>query len=76
MTVKAMNVTALSWSQLCALLLDTDNVVTLQRWLEQETLAGKMYRALRVHGRMNAVRRDKEIRAIKQSCGAVNEELK
>jgi hypothetical protein len=51
-------------------LLECDDVPTLQRWLDEivdET--GSLMRALRVHSRMNVVRRAKEVREIKRSVG-------
>ena len=59
----------LSWSNLCSQLLLCNDVATLQRWLAVTVTGGVLYRALRVHGRMNAVRRAQELAEIKQKCG-------
>jgi hypothetical protein len=67
-------VAALSWGDLCTELLQCDDVATLQGWLEQELRPDyaqpTLYRALRIHGRMNAVRRAQEITAINKRCAA------
>ena len=55
-------VIGLSWSQLNEALLECDDVATLQRWLAEVTAKTKsVHRALRVHSRMNTVRRAKEV---------------
>lgn len=64
-----MDINALQWKDLNELLLNTDDEPTLRRWLQQ-TLEGGLpvYRALRIHGRLNAVRRAREIEDIKRKC--------
>ena len=42
----------------------------LHQWLSDTVATGVLYRALRVHGRMNAVRRAQEVAAIKKTCMA------
>ena len=58
----------LSWSLLNEVLLATENLNDLQQLLEAITTSGRMARALRVHGRMNTVRRAIELREIKRRC--------
>jgi hypothetical protein len=64
----------LSWSALCSQLLLCSDVATLQRWLAVTVTGGMLYRALRVHGRMNAVRRAQELEEIKRKCTVVRPE--
>ena len=64
----------LSWSNLCSQLLLCSDVATLQRWLTITVNGGVLYRALRVHGRMNAVRRARELAEIKRRCAVVGPE--
>jgi hypothetical protein len=53
-------------------LLACEDVGQLQRWLTETVASGLLYRALRVHGRMNCVRRAQEIRNIKTTIAAAN----
>lgn len=56
----------LSWAQLNEVLLECDDLPTLKRWVnEMAAESGSVYRVVRVHGRMNAVRRAQEIKVIK-----------
>ena len=59
-----------TFAELNAALLATEDVATLERWLADAVAAGVMYRALRVHGRLNGVRRREEIARIKIQCDA------
>lgn len=52
------------------MLLETEDVAQLQRWLDEAVAEGVLYRALRVHGRLNGVRRQQELKAIKAACDA------
>ena len=63
-----MDVTALSWSGLNRALQGCKDVATLQAWLTEMMRTGRMTRALRVYGRLSAVRRTEEIRAIKSTA--------
>ena len=62
-------VTALGWPDLCAAVLECDDVPTLQRWLDDmlatATPGEAPYRALRIHKRMNKVRRQQELAVIR-----------
>lgn len=49
-------------------LLDCEDTARLGAMLKKEVGAKCLYRALRVHGRLNAVRRAQEIRAIEAAC--------
>jgi len=65
----------LSWGELNNVLLECEDVPTLQRWLREMTRsASGRYRALRVHSRMNAVRRAQEVKAIQQTITRRNRE--
>jgi hypothetical protein len=65
---KHEDINAMSWPQLNDALLECEDVAKLSRWLKATVATGVRYRALRVHGRMNAVRRDQELRAIHAAC--------
>jgi len=60
-----MDVTALSWSGLNCALQGCKDIATLQAWLTEMMRTGRMTRALRVYGRLSAVRRAEELAAIK-----------
>ena len=68
MTKRVTDPNELSWSNLCSQLLLCSDITTLQHWLAVTVTGGMLYRALRVHGRMNAVRRAQELAEIKQRC--------
>ena len=73
--MKALNdVNTLSWGRLCVALLACDDVAQLQRWLTEVAKGGSLYRALRVHGRLSAVRRAKELAALKTIVAAAQRE--
>jgi hypothetical protein len=67
---KREDVTFLSYSDLNTALLECDDLKVLNAWLSATVASGVLYRALRVHGRLNAVRRVQEVQAIKQTCMA------
>jgi len=68
------SVVGLSWSQLNTVLLECDDLALLQRWLEQAMKdSNSVNRALRVHGRLCAVRRAREVKAIRQTMLAKKE---
>ena len=57
---------SLSWRDLNTTLLECEDVPTLRRWLSEVVAEGRsLHRALRVHGRLNAVRHAQEVAAIK-----------
>ena len=60
----------LSYSEMNDALLACDNQAVLQQWLSATVASGVLYRALRVHGRLNAVRRAQEVAGIKQTIQA------
>jgi hypothetical protein len=63
-------VNALTWPKLCEAVLACEDVPTLNRWLKATVEGGQtLYRALRIHGRLNAVRRAQEIKAIHAAVG-------
>lgn len=72
MTQATVKVAELSWKELCDLLLETDDIGVLHQWVTDMAYGGSLYRTMRVHGRMNAVRRAQEIKAIKTMLAAVN----
>lgn len=59
-------VTQLSWSQLNYVLLDCDDVKTLQDWLDATVATGLVTRSVRIYGRLSAVRRASELKALRQ----------
>jgi hypothetical protein len=66
---KRDDVNAMSWPKLCDALLDCQDVARLSRWLRDTMAAGgPPYRAMRVHGRLSAVRRHHELKAIRAAC--------
>jgi hypothetical protein len=67
---KIEDVTRLSYGELNDALLECDDLALLNRWLSEVVASGVLYRALRVHGRLNAVRRAQEVAAIKKTCMA------
>ena len=67
---KSEDVTALSYGEMNDALLACDDQNELHKWLSDTIATGVLYRALRVHGRLNAVRRAQEIATIKQTCMA------
>jgi hypothetical protein len=67
MSVKVpTTVLGLSWSRLNEALLECDDLIVLQRWME-EAIAGSdtLGRVLRIHSRLNVVRNAKEVKALK-----------
>ena len=60
----------LNWPALCKALLECGHVPTLQRWLDETVSTGSLYRALRVHGRLSAVRRAQELEALRKGIVA------
>ena len=66
MTKPLIDVTGLSWSRLNEALLECDDLVTLQRWMEAAIADGDtLLRVLRIHSRLNVVRRAQEVKALK-----------
>jgi hypothetical protein len=63
-------VTQLSWSQLNYVLLDCDDVKTLQDWLDVTVATGLVTRSVRIYGRLSAVRRAGELKALRQQVVA------
>ena len=55
-----------SWAALNACLLDCEDQTELRRWLGREVASHRKTRALRVYGRLSAVRRAQEVRALKE----------
>ena len=69
-----MSVVGLSWSRLNEALLECDDLVLLQRWLEQAMKGSdSVNRALRIHGRLSAVRRAREVKAMRATMTAKKE---
>ena len=66
----AHNVNSLTWSQLNVALMTADER-TLTRWLRETVATGSLYRAIRVHGRMNALRKEREIAEIRAACDKI-----
>jgi hypothetical protein len=67
---KIEDVTQISYEDLNTALLECDDLMQLNKWLSAVVASGVLYRALRVHGRLNAVRRAQEVQAIKKTCMA------
>ena len=65
-----IDVLVLSYGDLNSALLECTDQKQLHHWLSTTVASGVLYRALRVHGRLNAVRRAQEITAIKKTCMA------
>lgn len=65
----AIDVNAISWGELNTRLTEISDVTVLRKWLD-DTMAkgGPKYRAVRIHGRLNAVRREQELETIKEHC--------
>ena len=64
------DVNAMSWPQLNDALLKCEDVAKLSRWLKATIQGGgTLYRALRIHGRLTAVRRVQELAAIHVELG-------
>jgi hypothetical protein len=64
------DVNAMSWPQLNDALVKCEDVVKLGRWLKATMQGGgTLYRALRIHGRLTAVRRVQELAAIHTELG-------
>lgn len=65
------DITESSWVELNAALAVTSDTVVLRRWLEAtlaSTRKSRKYRALRIYGRLSAVRRAEELREIKEAA--------
>jgi len=58
------DVTLLSWSQLNMVLLECEDVPTLQAWLTAAVSDGRATRIKRVYGRLSAVRRTSELKVL------------
>lgn len=69
---RKLDITKLTYPDMNAALLACEDVGQLQRWLTETVASGLLYRALRVHGRMNCVRRAQEISDIKAKTAAVS----
>jgi hypothetical protein len=67
---KKLDVVQESYSDLNTKLLACKDLKQLQTWLSDTVASGVLYRALRIHGRLNTVRRAQEIDAIKKTCMA------
>lgn len=57
-----------TWTELNAYLLTTEDEQSLQSLLDFYKSANKVSRAMRVYGRLSAVRRMREIREIRRKC--------
>lgn len=58
----------MSWAALNAWLLTNDNEQQLEEKLMHYKEQGRLSRAMRVYGRLSAVRRMREIREIRRKC--------
>ena len=65
-----VDVLELCYTDLNNALLECEDQAVLHRWLSATVASGVLYRALRVHGRLNAVRRAQEVATIKKTCMA------
>ena len=70
MAKKSEDITALSYSEMNDALLACNSQEQLHHWLSDTVATGVLYRSLRVHGRLNAVRRAQEVEVIKKTCMA------
>ena len=65
------DITETSWAELNKALAETNDVMTLRHWLAAtlaSTRKSRKYRALRIYGRLSAVRRAEELREIKEAA--------
>ena len=58
-----------SFNELNESLIECEDASELASWLEVEKTSGCFYRAMRVYGRLSAVRRESEVKEIKRACG-------
>jgi hypothetical protein len=67
-----VSIITMTWPRLCDALLECDDVAMLNRWLMATVESGgSLYRALRIHGRLSAVRRTQELKVIHAACKPV-----
>jgi hypothetical protein len=59
---------ATSFNALNESLIECVDVGALQKQLDIEKTSGCFYRAMRVYGRLSAVRRAQELKALRQAC--------
>ena len=71
-----VSINDVSWTRLNVVLLKCKDTTQLQRWLAETIPTGRLNRALRIHGRLNAVRRAEELVAIKKGTQAALAEPK
>ena len=57
-----------SFNALNEKLIECVDVRMLVEWLEAEKSTGCLYRAMRVYGRLSAVRRAQELKALRAAC--------
>ena len=71
MTIKLpVDVISLSWFRLNEALLKCDDLVVLQQWMEVAITGGDtLLRVLRIHSRLNVVRRTREVKALRLIVG-------
>lgn len=69
--MEKLDITKLSYTALNTTLLECNDVSVLMDWLTKTMATGVLYRALRVHGRMSAVRRAQELAKIRLTIEAV-----
>ena len=66
LTQHTSDVMSLTWSQLNYVLLECDDVKRLQNWLDATVATGLITRSIRIYGRLSAVRRAGELKALRQ----------
>ena len=74
--MKRERVAGMSWSRLNAALMETEDERQLASWLEEALASSSLglHRMLRIHGRLNCVRRAREIREIRARIALKREE--
>jgi hypothetical protein len=62
----ASSIHSLSWSALNRLLLTCADEQILRQWLDDTAAAGRATRAMRIYGRLSAVRRTHELKILRR----------
>ena len=65
----SVRVRRMTWTELNARLVETEDEAVLRRWLKDAVQGGRFNRAMRIHGRLSAVRRAREHREICEGTG-------
>lgn len=63
----SVRIRRMTWAELNIRLVETEDEVVLRRWLKDAVQWGRFNRAIRVHGRLSAVRRARELKEIREA---------